>query len=209
MRGGALDAPLGAEVLMKKMVLLGSGMILTLLFGCASTKMVRTEEQRIPAATAAGSLDIVLTPMKDMEKEKVSFLKAKLTEKFEQAGFTRVAVVQARGNAPQEIAIKLTNYEFTQTKESDKVAASATAASVCVCLAPVLGAPRYFDDQYEISADITAYRNGRLLFNEPVTEKAHSTANVMEAGSANFKAELEELTLNNFVATVVSRWNKH
>jgi hypothetical protein len=194
---------------MRKLVFLGWVSMLMLLLGCASTKMVRTEAQPIPPATGAGALDIVLAPMKDMEKEKISFLKAKLTEKFEQAGFTRVAVVQTRGNTQQAIDIKLTNYEFTQTKESDKVAASATAASVCVCLAPVLGAPRYFDDQYEISADITAYRNGRLLFNEPVTEKAHSTANVMEAGSANFKAELEELTLNNFVATVVSRWNKH
>jgi hypothetical protein len=193
---------------MKRLVLLGSGIILTLLLGCASTKMVRTEEQPIPAATGAGALDIVLTPMKDMEKEKVSFLKAKLTEKFEQAGFTRVAVVQARGNTPQEIEIKLTNYEFTQTKDSEKVGASAAAAGACICLAPVLGAPRYFDDQYEISADVTAYRNGRALFKETMTEKAHSTANVMEAGSANFKAELEELTLHNLVATVVNRWNK-
>ncbi|HVO83217.1 MAG TPA: hypothetical protein VMU60_02215 [Syntrophobacteria bacterium] len=193
---------------MRKLVLLGSAIMLTLLLGCASTKMVRTEEQPIPPATGAGALDIVLTPLKDMEKEKISFLKAKLTEKFEQAGFTRVAVVQTRGNAPQEINIKLTNYEFTQTKESEQVAGSAAAASVCICLAPVLGAPRYFDDQYEITADVTAYRNGRVLFKETVTEKAHSTANVMEAGSANFKAELEELTLHNLVATVVNRWNK-
>jgi len=193
---------------MRKLVLLGWAIMLTLLLGCASTQMVRTEEQRIPSATGAGSLDIVLTPMKDMEKEKVSFLKAKLTEKFEQAGFTRVAVVQARGNAPQEIEIKLTNYEFTQTKDTEKVGASAAAAGACICLAPVLGAPRYFDDQYEISADVTAYRSGRALFKETMTEKAHSTANVMEAGSANFKAELEELTLHNLVATVVNRWNK-
>ncbi|MGE5312227.1 MAG: hypothetical protein ACM3MN_10840 [Nitrospirota bacterium] len=193
---------------MRKVVLLGWAIMLTLLLGCASTKMVRTEEQPIPSATGAGALDIVLTPMKDMEKEKISFLKAKLTEKFEQAGFTRVAVVQTRGNAQQEINISLTNYEFTQTKDSEKVGASAAAAGACICLAPVLGAPRYFDDQYEISADVTAYRNGRLVFKEAVTEKAHSTANVMEAGSANFKAELEELTLHNLVATVVNRWNK-
>jgi hypothetical protein len=126
----------------------------------------------------------------------------------EQAGFTRVAVVQTWGNAPQEINITLTNYEFTQTKESDKVAASVAGPALCICLAPVLGAPRYFDDQYEISADVTAYRNGRLVFKETVTEKAHSTANVMEAGSANFKAELEQLNLHNLVATVVNRWNK-
>jgi hypothetical protein len=193
---------------MRKLALLGWAIMLTLLLGCASTKMVRTEEQPIPSATGAGALDIVLTPMKDMEKEKILFLKAKLTEQFEQAGFTRVAVVQTRANAQQEIDIKLTNYEFTQIKESEKVAGSATAASACICLAPVLGAPRYFDDQYEISADVTAYRNGRVLFKETLTEKAHSTANVMEAGSANFKAELEELTLHNFVATVVNRWNK-
>lgn len=193
---------------MRKLALLGWAIMLTLLLGCASTKMVRTEEQTIPAATGAGALDIVLTPMKDMEKEKISFLKAKLTEQFEQAGFTRVAVVQVRGNAQQEIDIKLTGYEFTQTKESEKVGASATAASLCICLAPVLGAPRYFDNQYEISADVTAYRNGRVLFKETLTEKAHSTANVIEAGSANFNTELEELTLHNFVATVVNRWNK-
>jgi hypothetical protein len=193
---------------MRKLVLLGWASMLMLLLGCASTKMVRTEEQPIPSATGAGALDIVLAPMKDMDKEKILFLKAKLTEKFEQAGFTRVAVVQARGNTQQTIDIKLTNYEFTQNKESEKVGASAAAASACICLAPVLGAPRYFDDQYEISADVTAYRNGRLLFKEPVTEKAHSTANVMEAGSANFKRELEELTLHNLVATIVNRWNK-
>jgi hypothetical protein len=193
---------------MRRLVALESGIILTLLLGCASTKMVRTEERPIPSATAAGSLDIVFTPLKEMEKEKISFLKAKLTERFEEAGFTRVAVVQTRGNAPQEIDIKLTGYEFTQTKESEKVAGSAAAASLCICLAPVLGAPRYFDDQYEISADVTAYRSGRTLFKETMTEKAHSTANVMEAGSANFKAELEGLTIHNFVAAVVNRWNK-
>jgi hypothetical protein len=72
----------------------------------------------------------------------------------------------------------------------------------------VLGAPRYFDDQYEISAEVTAYRSGRLIFRETMTEKAHSTATVMEAGSATFKAELEGLTIHNFVAAVVNRWNK-
>jgi hypothetical protein len=208
MQRRALDASVSPEVLMKKFVLLGSGIMLTLLLGCASMKMVRTEEQPIPSATAKGPLDIVLTPTKDIDKEKVSFLKATLTAKFEQAGFTRVAVSQARGNAQQAIEIKLTNYEFTQTKESDKVAASAACASMCICMAPVLGLPRSFDDQYEISAHVAVYRNGRLLLEDTVTEKAHSTATVMEAGSEKFKAELEELAIHNFVASVVTRMNQ-
>jgi len=194
---------------MKALVLVGSGIILMLTLGCSSMQMVRTEEQRIPPAKAAGPLDIVLTPTKDMEKEKVSFLKAKLTENFEQAGFTRVAVIQARGNTQHEIDINLTNYEFTQGGEKDKAATSAVCASLCICVAPILGAPRYFDDQYEISADVAAYRDGRLLFRDTVAEKAHSTASVIEAGSEKFKAELEELTIHNFVAGVVNQINKH
>lgn len=194
---------------MKRIVLLGSGIMLTLLSGCASMEMVRTEEQRIPSATARGPLDIVLTPTKDMEKEKVSFLKATLTAKFEEAGFTRVAVSQARGNAQQAIEIKLTSYDFTQSKETDKVAASAACASLCVCMAPVLGLPRSFDDQCEISARLAVYRSGRLFFEDSVTEKAHSTATVMEAGSEKFKGELEELAIHNFVAAVVTRMNQH
>ena len=194
---------------MKKFVLFGSGIIVMLVLGCSSMQMVRTEEQRIPSATVRGPLDIVLTPTKDMDKEKLSFLKAKLTEKFEQAGFTRIAVIQARGNAQHEIDIKLTNYEFTQTGEKDKAATSAVCTSLCVCVAPFLGLPRYLDDQYEISADVAVYRNGRLLFRDTVAEKAHSTASVIEAGSEKFKVELEELTIHNFVAGVVNQIIKH
>src|SRR3990172_1342052 len=147
--------------------------------GCAPA--VKTEKTDMPRARNRGSLTVVVKrSSEDVTAAEASRTKQLLSEKFKLASSTQTGCA----------------------------ASAAGCIYICPLFAPCAFLPGYHDPQFEIMAEVSAHKNGRLAFKKVMSEKSVSKANLVNVGNVEFKDKLEELTLHNFAVTLVSQWDK-
>ncbi len=192
---------------MKGFVVLMVPFFAILFIGCAPT--VKTEKTDMPRARNRGPLTIVVKrSSEDVTAAEASRTKQVLSEKFRLAGFSRVDMASSANGAGQSLEIKVTKYEHANSTQTGCAASAAACIYVCPLFAPCAFLPGYHDPQFEIIAEVSAYKNGRLAFQNVMSEKSVSKANLVNTGNVEFKDNLEELTLHNFSVALVTRWDK-
>lgn len=178
-----------------------------LFISCAPA--VKTEKMEMPHARNRGPLTVVVKRSKeDVTAAEASRTKQILSEKFKLAGFTNVDTANSTNGAGQSIEILLTKYEHASSTQTGCAATAAGCIYICPLFAPCAFLPGYHDPQFEIIAEVSAYKNGRPAFKKVMSEKSVSKANLVNVGNVEFKDNLEELTLHNFAVELVKQWNK-
>jgi len=178
-----------------------------LFVGCAPA--VKTEKTDMPRARNRGSLTVVVKrSSEDVTAAEASRTKQLLSEKFKLAGFSHVDMASTTDGATQSIELMITKYEHASSTQTGCAASAAGCIYICPLFAPCAFLPGYHDPQFEIMAEVSAHKNGRLAFKKVMSEKSVSKANLVNVGNVEFKDKLEELTLHNFAVTLVSQWDK-
>jgi hypothetical protein len=178
-----------------------------LLISCAPT--LKTEKTDMPKARNRGPLTIVVKrSSEDVTAAEASRTKQILSEKFKLAGFSHVDMASTTDGAAQSIEIMVTKYEHANSTQTGCAASAAGCIYICPLFAPCAFLPGYHEPQFEIMAEVSAHKNGRLAFKKVMSEKSISKANLVNVGNVEFKDNLEELTIHNFAVALVTQWSK-
>lgn len=191
---------------MKKCAFLLPGISLLVLIGCGPS--IKTDKAELKRTPNRGSLDIVVKAAEGIEPEDISCLKKMLVEKFTLAGFKPVEIEDSRGSAGREIELTVTKYEHAAPASNECVVAGAGCTYLCFLLGPCLLLPGYYHPQFEIIADVSAYRNGNRVFKKVFTEKSTSSANLVNTGNEEFKKQIEDLTIQNLTVALLKAWDR-
>ncbi len=192
---------------MKKPVVLLFPLLAVMIISCAPA--VKTEKLDMPHARNRGSLTVIVKRSpEDVTAAEASRTKQILGEKFKLAGFTHVDMASSTNGAGQSIEIMMTKYEHANSTQTGCAASAAACIYICPLFAPCAFLPGYHEPQFEIIAEVSANKNGRLAFKKVMSEKSVSKANLVNAGNVEFKDNLEELTLHNFAVALMKQWNK-
>jgi hypothetical protein len=189
---------------MKKTALLILGIVLTALFGCAPS--LKTERLDLPSGR--GPFTVVVTPSKDIKPSDVLRFKKLTADTLSAAGFGPVDIDDSRGSAGRAIEVALTAYEHSYPAKNEGVFAGVGCVYICPLFAPCLLLPGYYEPQFAIAAEVSGYRNGQRLFKKVVSERAKSSANLINTGDDDFKDTIESLTIHNFTVAVLKNFNK-
>ncbi len=192
---------------MKKSIVLLIPFLAVLFAGCAPS--VKTEKTDMPLARNRGPLTLVVKRSSgDVTAAEASRTKQILSEKFKLAGFSHVDMENTTNGATQSIEMTVTKYEHANSTHTGCAASAAGCIYICPCFAPCALLPGYHEPQFEIIAEVSAHKNGRLAFKKVMSEKSVTTANLVNTGNVEFKDNLEERTLHNFAVALVTLWDK-
>ena len=97
----------------------------------------------------------------------------------------------------------VTKYEHEHNTNTGSAAAGGGCVYLCPLFAPILLARGYHHPQFEITAEVSVYKNRRKIADKIMTEKSVSLANLVNAGDAEFRAQLEDMTLHNFTVSLL------
>jgi hypothetical protein len=191
---------------MKKTALLVLSIVLTALFGCAPS--LRTERLALPSSSGRGPFTVVVTPSKDIKPSDVVRFKKLTADTLSAAGFGPVDIDDSRGSVGRAVEVTLTAYEHSYPAKNEGIFAGVGCVYICPLFAPCLLLPGYYEPQFEITAEVSGYRNGQRLFKKALSERAKSSANLINTGDDDFKASIESLTIHNFTVAVLKNFDK-
>lgn len=191
---------------MKKTALLVLGIALAALFGCAPS--LKTERLDLPSSSGRGPFTVVVTPSKDIKPSDALRFKKLTADTLSAAGFRPVAIDDSRGSVGRAIEVTLTEYEHSYPAKNKGIFAGVGCVSICPLFAPCLLLPGYYEPQFKIAAEVSGYRNGQRLFKKAISERAKSSANLIDTGDDDFKDTLESLTVHNFTVAVLKNFDK-
>lgn len=188
---------------MKKTLLVFSSIVIILSTACGPS--IKTKKIDIPQSPSRGAISIQVKPGDGIAPADAARVKHLLSASLNNAGFNSVSLNGARSNSSTSLDLVVTVFEHSSPSNNNAVVTGVGCAYVCSCFAPCLLLRGYNEPQLEITVEASAKRAGRMLFEQSITERAQSSSNLLDRGSAEFKRQLEELAVHNLTAAIVAK----
>ncbi len=156
-----------------------------------------------------GPLEVVIKPAEDMKPADVAHLKKVLVEKYTQAGFNPVELEDKKGNSGRTVEISVMKYEHSVPGNNSCIGAGVGCSYVCFLVSPCLLVPGFYHPQFEMTAEVSYYNNGRRVFKKIMSAESTSSANIINRGDEKFRSEMEETTIHNFTVAFLKEIDGH
>ncbi len=172
--------------------------VVCMLFLSGCNPCFRTELEPFQKPSKRGPLNVFVKPAEDMKPVDIVHLKKVLAEKYTQAGFDPVELVDQKSTSGRSVEIAVVKYEHSVPGNNTCITTGIGSSYVCPLVAPCLLLPGYYHPQFEIVAEVSYYNSGRRVFKKILSAKSTSSANIINTGDENFRSEMEDTTLQNF-----------
>ena len=181
-------------------------LVLLISLGCGPS--IKTKRLAIEPAAARGQIAITIKPAEGIEATDVSRMRYLLQESFAAAGYGKVSVNSGGNPSSRTVKILLTRFEHDSSSNNTKMATGIGCAYICFIAAPCLLLPGFNEPRFEITADVSAVDNGRILFEKVMSETAKASANAFDRGNDELKKNLEVLAAHNFTAAILKQLDR-
>ncbi len=179
-----------------------------LLSGCAPC--FRTKAMPMQKPSNRGPLEVIVKPTEDMKPADVANLKKVLAEKYSLAGFNPVDLEDRRSNnGGHSVEIAVMKYEHSVPGNNACITAGVGCSYICFLVSPGLLVPGYYHPQFEMTAEVSFYNNGRRVFKKIMSAESTSSANIMNRGDEKFRNEIEDTTIHNFTVAFLKEVDSH
>jgi len=163
---------------------------------------IKTEKIAFQQAGKRGPMTLDVRPGEGISAAEAFVVKRFLSESFSSAGYGPVSLNGFRGST-RTVELVVTKFERLSPSDNTAMAAGLGGTFLCFLVAPCLLIPGYNEPQVEISAEVTARQNGKVLFEKVLSDRAKASSNAFDRGSEDLHRQLEELAVRNLSVQIV------